>query len=237
MDALLDYVEIPDDGWFLVPRYARDSQQALCSCALTCHAWRVRAHYLLWTFLFLFQRQQFSRFRQAIQNSPNITLIRGLMLQGSHNVVENPGLRMAGELFMHSFPHMEHFICTGVRFDHGPPLRVLRMRPPFFDSITSLELHGCTFQSLRVMLDMVWACSNLATLAMGENEIMSERYSAAVALKLRNTAENLRPCRKLTRLRLDANIIEASPSFLLQILRWLTTYYSCRNSGTPLTLD
>lgn len=217
MDALLDYVESSDDGRLLFPRHTLDSQQALCSCALTCHAWRVRAQYLLWPFPLLFQKQQFARFKQTIQKFPNITLIRGILLGRSDNGDEEPDLRTAGELFMHSFPYMENFVCARVHFNRGPPLRVLRMRLPFFSSITFLVLFRCTFQSFREMLDVVWACSNLAELVIQENEIKSERHSAAGFQNLCATAENLGACRKLTRLYLDDYTIKARASFLLQI--------------------
>lgn len=238
MDVLSVYIESPDGGWSKWPRYAGGSQRALCACALTCRAWRVRAQYLLWNFPSLIHRQQLARFKQAIRESPNITLVRGLVLKSDLNDDNTPDLRTAGELFMHcSFPYMEYFMCAGIDFNLGPPLQVLRMRLPFFSSITSLALFGCTFQSLRAMLDVVWACSNLATLVIGVNVIKSKRCSVAGFQSLCTAAENLRACRKLTRLNLDADTWKASLSFLLQISRWLTTYYLHSNSGPPLIAD
>lgn len=226
MDAIPEYVEYPglDSGWLTLPNEARDSQQALCVCALTCHAWRIRAQYLLWTFPCLYESRQFPRFNTAIRKSLNTPTISGLTLGRLGVRPESSNLSTAGELFMHSFPHLRSLVCHSISFERGPPLRVLRMRLPFFDSITSLEMWRCTFQSLRAMLDVVWACSNLATLAIGDNFIKSEHCSAAGFQNLCTAAENLRVCRKFTRLWLDAYFIEASPSFLSQILRWLTTY-------------
>ncbi|KAL1937692.1 hypothetical protein VTO73DRAFT_12967 [Trametes versicolor] len=212
MDAIPEYVEFSDigSGWPTWPQKPWDSQQALCACALTCHAWRVRAQYLLWTFPSIIQSQQFPGFSTAIRKSLNTSTICGLALGSLDFLNKAPAsnLSMAGELFMHSFPHLQILMCECIRFERGPPLRVLRMRPPFFDRITSLELFGCTFQSFRAMLDVVWACSNLATLVIGVNEIESKHCSAAGLQNLCTAAENLRACRKLTRLWLDTNTIE-----------------------------
>lgn len=225
MDAIPEYVEFPDTGSGWPTRHKKPwrPQRALCACALTCHAWHVRAQYLLWTFPCLIQSRQFPRFNTAIRKSLNTPTISGLALGSLDVRYEASDLSTAGELFMHSFPHLRSLVCYHISFECGPPLRVLRMRLPFFSSITFLQLWRCKFQSLRVMLDVVWACSNLATLAIGGNEFKSECCSAAGFQNLCTTAENLRACRKLTRLCLDAGVIEASPSFLSQILRWLTT--------------
>lgn len=226
MDAIPKYLEVPDTGndWPMRPEEAWNSQQALCACALTCHAWRIRAQYLLWTFPCLIQSRQFPRFNTAIRKSLNTLTISGLTLGRLGLRHKASDLSTAGELFMQSFPHLQSLVCDNISFERGPPLRVLRMRLPFFDSITFLELWGCTFQSLRAMLDVVWACSNLATLIIGPNRIISKRCSAAGFQNLCTTAENLRACRKLTRLSLFSDTIAASPSFLSHILRWLTTY-------------
>lgn len=213
MDALPVYEEFPGSNWFLFPEYAWDSQRALCGCALTCRAWRVRAQYLLWTFPSLFNRQQFALFETAIRKSPNTPIIRGLMLRCGYDGKEAPDLSTAGELFMHSFPHLRSLWCREIRFDRGTPLRVLRMRLPFFDSITSLHLWDCTFPSLRAMLDVVWACPNLATLAIDVIKVNSKCCSAAELQSLSSAVENLRGCRKLTRLWLDMDTIRVSLSF------------------------
>lgn len=232
MDAIPEYVELRGigSGWPTVPWEHWYSQQVLCACALTCHAWRVRAQYLLWTFPCLIQSQQFPRFNTAIRKSLNTPTVCGLALGLRDVLPEESDLSTAGELFMHSFPHLRSLVCTHVSFKCGPPLRVLRMRLPFFSSITFLELSFCNFQSWRAMLDVVWACSNLATLAICSAMIESERCSAAGFQNLCSTAKHLRACRKLTRLSLHLITEEASPSFLSQSLRWLTAYYLHRNS-------
>lgn len=218
MDALPVYIELLDDGWFLAPQDAMETQQALCACTLTCRAWRVRAQYLLWTFPVLFDSQRFARFNTAVQKSPNTHIMCGLQLGRCFQDKETPDLSTAGELFMHSFPHLRSLWCDQIRFDRGPPLRVLRMRLPFFDSITSLALVDCTFQSLRSMLDVVWACSNLATLVVREIDVQSKRCSLAAFQNLSTAVENLRACRKLTRLWLDMDTIRVSPSFYYKFL-------------------
>ncbi|OJT05317.1 hypothetical protein TRAPUB_3866 [Trametes pubescens] len=158
MNAFREYYVSPWSGRLLVPRLDRPAQQALCACTLTCRAWSVRAQYLLWTFPILPNSLRLVHFNMAIRKSPNKAIIRGLMLASTN---------MAGELFMHSFPHLQHLLCFGIRFNRGPPLRLLRMRLPFFSTITTLALFDCTFESMRAMLDVVWACSNLTTLAIG----------------------------------------------------------------------
>ncbi|EIW65393.1 uncharacterized protein TRAVEDRAFT_42763 [Trametes versicolor FP-101664 SS1] len=202
MDAIPHYVEFSYTGsrWPMPPKNAWDSQQALWACALTCHAWHVRAQYLLWTFPCLIQSQQFPRFNAAIRKSLNTPTICGLALGALDVRHEASDLSTAGELFMHSFPHLRYLLCQNISFERGPSLRVLHTRMPFFSSITSLELWGCTFQSLRGMLNIVWACFNLATLNVVDNEVKWERHSAAETQALSAAARSLRACRKLTRL-------------------------------------
>lgn len=213
MDAVPHYDDYPDRGWLLSPQDAQNSQRALCACALTCQAWRVRAQYLLWTFPVLLDSQHFAHFKSAIRKSPNTHIIRGLELWSVYHDDKTLDFSTAGELFMHSFPHLRSFICRNIRFDRGPSLRVLRMRLPFFSNITTLALLDCTFQSLRAMLDVVWPCSNLATLVVRGIKLESERCSPAGFQRLSTAVENLRACRKLTRIWLDMDTVEVSPSF------------------------
>lgn len=214
MDALPVYEGYLGSDLLLFPEDAWLSQRALCACARTCRAWRVRAQYLLWTFPALSDSQKLGRLNTAIRQSSKTPIIRGLVLatQSRSDYDKNPYLSTVGELFMHSFPHLQSLLCQSIRFEHGPPLRVLRMRLPFFSSITFLMLWGCTFQSLRAMLDVVWACSNLDTLVVKRIEIESERCSPAGFQRLSTAVENLRTCRKLTRLWLNMDTIKVSPS-------------------------
>jgi hypothetical protein len=238
MSTLREHCEFPYGGWFLLPGYSEsEAQPALYACALTCRAWRVRAQYLLWTFPMLSNNQRFTHFKTAIRRSPNKTIIRGLVLssEDDNDHDKTLDLSMAAEIIMHSFPHLQSLLCHKVHFERGPPLRLLRMRLPFFSTITSLVLLGCTFQSMRAMLDVVWACSNLTTLAVGENVVKLERRSAAGFQNLFTTAETLRACRKLTRLTLSIEATNASPSFPLHISRSLTACGVHRYSGNSLS--
>lgn len=211
MDAIPVYEEFL--GWFMLPNYKRHSQRALYACALTCRAWRVRAQYLLWTFPCLFDSQHFAHFNSAIRKSSNTPIIRGVALGSGDKYAENADLSTAlGELFTHSFPHLRSLFCGKLCFERGPPLRVIRMRLPFFSSITSLAFLKCTFQNSRSMLDVVWACSNLATLAMQDVTVESEHCFPARFHSLSMAVENLRACRKLTTLCLDMDTIRVSPS-------------------------
>ncbi|KAL1937697.1 hypothetical protein VTO73DRAFT_12972 [Trametes versicolor] len=114
MDAIPEYVEFRDEsGWPTWPEKPWDSQQALWACALTCRAWRVRAQYLLWTLPCLIQSRQFLRFNTAIRKSLNTPTISGLALGTLGALRETSDLSTAGELFMHSFPHLRSLnLCT-----------------------------------------------------------------------------------------------------------------------------
>ncbi|OJT05526.1 hypothetical protein TRAPUB_3657 [Trametes pubescens] len=86
--------------------YTSKRQPALRACALTCHAWRVRAQYLLWTFPVILDSQHLAHFRTAIQSSPNITITRGLVLGGIYgpNVLDLSTAEVLGSLLRDSFP-------------------------------------------------------------------------------------------------------------------------------------
>lgn len=190
-------------------------QRALCACALTCRAWRVRAQYLLSIFPHIRDSAHLVHFTRAVHEPP----ITALTL-GSYELLD---ASKASELFMHSSVRLQHFQCVKVRFDLGPPLRVLRMRLPFFAGITTLQLWRCTFQSLRAMLDVVWACPNLAVLEICGAKFEPKRASAAELRQVFAAVENLRACQKLTSLHLDVYFLASSYSLPL-ILRRLMTY-------------
>ncbi|KAL1937694.1 hypothetical protein VTO73DRAFT_12969 [Trametes versicolor] len=137
----------------------------------------------------------------AVHESP----ITALTL-GSYELLD---ASKASELFMHSSVRLQHFQCVKVRFDLGPPLRVLHMRLPFFAGITTLQLWRCTFQSLRAMLDVVWACPNLAVLEICGAKFEPKRASAAELRQVFAAVENLRACKKLTSLHLDVYFLVA----------------------------
>ncbi len=231
MNALRGYEDEILDGTNsrMQEEYTSKRQPALRACALTCHAWRVRAQYLLWTFPVILDSQHLAHFRTAIRSSPNITITRGLVLGGIYGPNELD-LSTAGELFMRSFPHLQRLLCFYIRFDRGPPLRVLRMRLPFFASITALRLYRCTFQSLRAMLGVVWACRNLATLDTNDVWFKSE-CSGAGLRRMHVAVGHFRACQKLTALRLDGPSLEAGPSFLPHASTLLTTCCDTESLG------
>lgn len=208
-------------------------QRALCACTLTCRAWRVRAQYLLSIFPHIPNGASLAHFTTAVQNSPIIRLTLGTVFNGSQKLDASK----ASELFMHSGPHLQHLRCFRVRFDRGPPLRVLRMRLPFFADIIALRLYNCTFQSLRAMLDVVWGCPNLAMLDISGAEFKAKLSSAAGLRKMTTAMENLRACQKLTSLSLDKYTLPESSYSLSLILRQLITYCLHSYPGTPLVPD
>lgn len=250
MSALRDSLGRRDG--VLDPRKTWESQQGLCACALTCRAWHVRAQYLLWTFPHISNVQHLTHFITALRRSSNISNTHGLVLgrnidhsasilqygftiralpDGGSEFISHrpkkddsptPDLSTAGELFIRPFPHLQRLLCVNIRFDNGPPLPILRMRLPFFVTITDLQLQKCTFGSFRAMLDVVWACPNLATLDIDDSWFKSHAPSIAVLQQMSAAAEHLRACRRLTALRLDGHVLQASPSFLPYTLRLLT---------------
>lgn len=238
MNTLHDHKLLEGDhaSW---PSYDRvpEWQQALHACALTCRAWRARAQHLLWTIPHLSDNRHFAQFTTAIRNTPNISIIiTGLALgpgDNSYGVIPLD-LSTAGELFISSFPHLQRLLCNSIRFDRGPPLHMLRMRLPFFVGITTLRLLNCTFQSLRAMLDIVWACTNLATLDIYRANFNSKPYSPARLQQMLDAMYNLRAGWKLATLYLDSCTLEACLYFQSHIYRPLTTYCLYRKPGTPL---
>lgn len=158
------------------------SQQALCACTLTCRAWRMRAQHLLSTFPHIFNDTRLARFTVTVQKSPNIT-ITGLTLGDFYRHSRHLDASKASWLFMHPYLRLQHLRCVNVVFDRGPPLRIFGMRVPFFASITTLRLWYCTFQSLRAMLAVVWACPNLAVLIIRDNSFTAGRRSSVAGLR------------------------------------------------------
>ncbi|KAL1937701.1 hypothetical protein VTO73DRAFT_12976 [Trametes versicolor] len=209
MDALQDYYEsLGRPGVLLESKRTWESQQALCACSLTCRAWHVRAQHLLWTLPHVLESQHLAQFTSAVRNLSN-TSTAGLVLGDQRAyAIKTFDPSMVSALFMHSFDHLRHLLFYGFFFHRGPPLAILRMRLPFFASITVLQLLDCAFQSLRALLDVVWACPSLVTLAISRTGIKSKRISAGGLRLLSATVENLRACRKLTSLYLDAFTVQ-----------------------------
>ncbi|EIW65383.1 uncharacterized protein TRAVEDRAFT_42754 [Trametes versicolor FP-101664 SS1] len=77
------------------------------------------------------------------------------------------------------------------------------MRLPFFDSLTALELWDCTFNSLRAMMDVVWAFPNLASLKVLGCTIATKRGPTAAGVLLSTSCQQLRACQALVNLELD----------------------------------
>lgn len=216
------------------------SQQALCACALTCRAWRVRAQHLLSAFPHVFNDTRLAHFTATVQRSPNIT-ITGLTLGNFYFYQQSRHLdaSKASWLLMHPYLRLQHLRCINVDFDRGPPLRVIRMRLPFFAGITTLRLWYCTFQSLRAMLAVVWACPNLAVLNIRDISFTAagHRSSVAVLRQMSATVEHLKACRKLTSLHVDKHTLLASLYLPSLVLRPLMTYCLHRQPGTVIVLD
>lgn len=238
MDALQDYYEpLGRPGVLLESKRTWESQQALCACSLTCRAWHVRAQHLLWTLPHVLDSQHLAQFTSAVRNLSSISTA-GLVLGDQRAyAIKTFDPSMVSSLFMHSFDHLRHLLFYGFLFHRGPPLAILRMRLPFFASITVLQLLDCAFQSLRALLDVVWACPSLATLAISRSGIKSKRTSGAGLRLLSAAVENLRACRKLTSLYLDAFTVQVRSYCPPFILRPLTICRLHRESGIALVPD
>lgn len=137
---------------------------------------------------------------------------------------------------MRSRLRVQNFRCIKVRFDRGPPFRLLRMLP-FSTSITILQLCGCTFQNFRAMVDVVWACPNLAMLKILHAEFKVQPSSAAGLRQMSAAVEHLRACQKLTTLDLDVYTLSASSHVPQFILRPFMMYSLYRKSGAPPVRD
>lgn len=201
-------------------------QRALCACALTCRAWRVRAQYLLLTFPLIRNHARLAHFTMAVGESP----ITGLTLGGYYDAPEPFDASKASELFMRPRLRLQHFRCIQVRFDRGPPFRLLRMLP-FFASITILQMWRCIFQNFRGMMDVVWACPNLAMLGIIDVHFNVQPSSATGLRQMSAAVENLRACQKLTSLFL---VLPARSHVLPFILRPFMNYCLYRQPGAPL---
>lgn len=201
-------------------------QDTLCACALTCRAWRARAQHLLWISPRLVDTRRVALITSVLPTAPR-SVTTTLMLA-------RLDLSSASELFMHSFPNSRHLSFHRVCFERGPPLHILRMHLPFFDSITILHMRNCSFHSLRATLDVIWAIPNLSSLRLGMSERTKLRHGAGNG-HLSTICEHRRACRKLTQLALDRNILEASRAPHPRKPRLLITCASCSKYNSPET--
>ncbi|EIW65384.1 uncharacterized protein TRAVEDRAFT_42755 [Trametes versicolor FP-101664 SS1] len=194
MDAVSEHEALQFD-WLV----GLEWQDTLCACALTCRAWRARAQHLLWISPRLVDTRRVALITAALPTAPR-SLTTTLVLS-------RLDLSSTSELFMHSFPNLRQLSCHRVSFERGPPLQILRMRLPFFDSIPILHMRNCSFRSLRATLDVIWAFPNLSSLRLGMSEWTKLRHGAGNG-HLSTICEHRRACRKLTHLALDRNILE-----------------------------
>lgn len=84
------------------------------------------------------------------------------------------------------------------------------MRLPFVASVTELRFTMCSFDTLKTMLDVVWAFPNLSSLAVRSCTIQ-ESPNHSKNPRLCVVCEKVRACRKLTRLELDIAVSMSLP--------------------------
>lgn len=187
-------------------------QDTLCACALTCRAWRAPAQRLLWAFPHVLDGARLARFTAAIRTTAASQSLTTLLL--ADNIYNEKAYchDTACELFALTFPRLQELHYHDIRFEHGPSLRLLRTRLPFFASVTVLDLRRGIYRSLRALLDMVWGCPNLSTLRITDSEFYPGSPSAKRNAQLSAACAHVRGCRSLTRLTLDIDTLQARPA-------------------------
>ncbi|KAI0816889.1 hypothetical protein BC628DRAFT_1405090 [Trametes gibbosa] len=179
---------------------SRIRQRTLCACALTCRAWRARAQHLLRAHPYLANQHSVSLLSASVrairdQWTPYVSILRlngggGVQRSGhsttSPSTTKNPdtGISMASttDLLLCPFPNLHTFYASVITMDFGP--RLLRMRPPLFFAISTLLLDRCTFDSVRAMFDVVWACPNVSFLVIVNSHLRKEVLSDEAAVLL-----------------------------------------------------
>ncbi|KAI0820571.1 hypothetical protein BC628DRAFT_1422749 [Trametes gibbosa] len=148
----------------------------LTHCALTCRAWRTRAQRRLWEEPYCHGSTSIKIFIDAIRHVPDAlmdhihTLHLNFKFEPSRANDSYPALRLNELLLTNKISNLRELTlrsATGL----GSPLtllhpKILRMCPPLLTGVTVLRLSGCSFSSPRSMLDLIWACRNLSTLAL-----------------------------------------------------------------------
>lgn len=183
----------------------RSTQRTLYACALTCRAWRIRAQQRLWGDIHLFTDRDISVFNSVLRIAPAwcITTTAALHLSGS-TYSEPMKLTAFNALSMHSLPNLTMLHCHLIMKSFNVCVRTLRMRLPFYAGLKELVLSDCTFDSVRVLLDVVWACPNVSALTIRGCKFSGSARVAAGAAHLSTICSHLRACQKLTSLSLHS---------------------------------
>ncbi|KAH9846165.1 hypothetical protein C2E23DRAFT_854023 [Lenzites betulinus] len=191
---------------------SRLRQRTLCACALTCRAWRARAQHLLRTRPYLPSQRAISLLTASVRAdrekwARHLMIMRlngsGIGRSGSGSTTSSRakdpiGISTASctDLLLCSFPNLHTFHASVTTLDFGP--RLLRMRPPFFLAITTLLLDRCTFDSVRAMLDVIWACPNVSMLVIMTSYLRRDVLPEEAAILLSSIGCGSQPrCQRL----------------------------------------
>lgn len=195
-EAILDEIHwLPGFAGSPIPtRVFHLQQRTLGACARVCRAWSPHACFLLWHDVLLDTPPSVAAFVESVRDAPDrwTPLVTSLFL---HSDVGD----YTTDLFMQSFPNLRVLSANAVNWNYVHP-QLFRMRLPFFASLSELQLDKCIFPSLRIMLDLVWASSNLVHLVLQDCRVSKENTSVAVSHNLERACRSVHGCRKLTSL-------------------------------------
>ncbi|KAI0668786.1 hypothetical protein C8Q78DRAFT_247583 [Trametes maxima] len=154
-------------------------QSTLYACMLSCRAWKIRARALLWAHPNVSGQLSASLISSPVRHGHQnwTSYIMTMRMQG-----QDLGSTRMGDLLIIPIPQMRALAMVGVRFSLGS--RLLRMPLPFFGSLTRMRLEDCWFDTIRAMLDVVWACTNLSGLAIRFCRFRHAALPVAIAERL-----------------------------------------------------
>ncbi|KAI0638745.1 hypothetical protein C8Q77DRAFT_1077353 [Trametes polyzona] len=179
---------------------------SLCQCALVCRAWRVCAQILLW---------EYPCFRRRVKSLP--ILQHAALQEATVHYSQIVSLHLGvwdqyypdwNDLFFRvRLPNLRILFVANARKEsnlNAHPAKLVRMRLPFFATITQLRLHRCKYYTFRGLLDLIWACPKLEMLSMsGCWDFQANVCTPRTLALLDSACKNMNGCQKLKKLILD----------------------------------
>ncbi|KAI0634395.1 hypothetical protein C8Q77DRAFT_751083 [Trametes polyzona] len=205
-EAIIDGVGTPraasswDCSWDHTACHNR--QRTLWACALTCRNWRIRAQMLLWRHPCIWSGPAFPLFVAATRRLPHYYSRNTVTLHLRPRLKDQT---LVNSLFLGpTAPHLRDLSWCNMQFNTRGASWVLRMRLPFFDSITSLELHRCSFSSARGLLDVIWSVPNILSLSMSYCwDFVDKTCTDETSARLSSACRQRKACQKLKTVKLD----------------------------------
>ncbi|KAI0638731.1 hypothetical protein C8Q77DRAFT_1425 [Trametes polyzona] len=174
-------------------------QRTLCACTLVCREWRAYAQHLLRRRPLLCTTRAISGFAKYLHQSQETGTLHALHFWGCSEVLD---LAPATDLFVappRSFSSLTALRFSKTRMTFAP--KVLRMRLPFFETITVLTLSLCEFDSMRGLFDLVWACRNLSVLDVEFCKLRCAKVTVDLVNRLAMSRKYAHGCERLTSVR------------------------------------